>query len=293
MAYPISFDAPTPLSYFAALVADDDSLLLMEAAASIAQDEFPAVDTQAVLTEIDSMAVRLKRRIPADAAPVQRLRMLGNYFFQEMGFAGNVNDYYDPQNSYLHNVLKTRRGIPITLSLIYIELAKHIGLEARGVAFPGHFLVKLKMPAGDRFGEVVINPFTGQSLGRDDLEDMLQPYRRRPGSHPDFEAPLGLYLQTAPPREVLARLLRNLKEIYRIAQDWPRLLAVQQRLVVLLPTAWEERRDRGLTLAELSRFTEALADLEAYLEHGSATSDRVAIQRRVGELWQASRPRLH
>jgi regulator of sirC expression with transglutaminase-like and TPR domain len=293
MADSINFDAPSPLSYFAALVADDDNLLLIEAAASIAQDEFPAVDTQSVLAEMDLLADRLKRRIPADASPVQRLRLLGHYFFSELGFAGNVNDYYDPQNSYLHNVLKTRRGIPITLSLIYIELAKHIGLEARGVAFPGHFLVKLKMPAGDRYGEVVINPFTGQSLGREDLEDMLQPFRRRPGAHPDFEAPLGLYLQTAPARDVLARLLRNLKEIYRSAQDWPRLLAVQQRLVTLLPSTWEERRDRGLAYAELSRFSEALADLEAYLEHGSAAVDRAAIQRRAGELWQASRPRLH
>lgn len=293
MAETMKFDAPTPLSYFAALVADDDNLLLIEAAASIAQDEFPAVDTQGVLAEIDLLADRLKRRIPADASPVQRLRLLGHYFFSELGFAGNVNDYYDPQNSHLHNVLKTRRGIPITLSLIYIELAKHIGLEARGVAFPGHFLVKLKMPAGDRYGEVVINPFTGQSLGREDLEDMLQPFRRRPGAHPDFEAPLGLYLQTAPPREVLARLLRNLKAIYRSAQDWPRLLAVQQRLVTLLPTTWEERRDRGLAYAELSRFSEALADLEAYLEHGSGLVDRAAVQRRAGELWQASKPRLH
>jgi regulator of sirC expression with transglutaminase-like and TPR domain len=293
MADPMKFEAPTPLSYFAALVADDANLLLVEAAASIAQDEFPGVDTLGVLAEIDLLADRLKRRIPADASPVQRLRLLGHYFFSEMGFAGNVNDYYDPQNSYLHNVLKTRRGIPITLSLIYIELAKHIGLEARGVAFPGHFLVKLKMPAGDRYGEVVINPFTGQSLGREDLEDMLQPFRRRPGAHPDFEAPLGLYLQTAPARDVLARLLRNLKEIYRSAQDWPRLLAVQQRLVTLLPSTWEERRDRGLAYAELSRFPEALADLEAYLEHGSALVDRAAVQRRAGELWQASRPRLH
>lgn len=293
MAEPLHFAAPTPLSYFASLVADDDNFLLIEAAASIAQDEHPSVDTQAVLAEIDLLADRLQRRVPADAAPVQRLRLLGNYFFQEMGFAGNVNDYYDPQNSFLHNVLKTRRGIPISLSLIYIELAKHIGLRARGVAFPGHFLVKLKMPAGDRMGEVVINPFTGQSLGRDDLEDMLQPYRRRPGAHPDFEAPLGLYLQTATPRDVLARLLRNLKEIYRSAQDWPRLLAVQQRLVVLLPASWEERRDRGLALAELSRLPEALADLEAYLEHGSNAADRSAIQRRAAELWQAGRPRLH
>lgn len=289
----MKFASPTPLSYFASLVADDDNLLLIEAAASIAQDDFPSVDTQGVLAELDLLADRLKRRVPADAAPVQRLRLLGNYFFQEMGFAGNVNDYYDPQNSFLHNVLKTRRGIPISLSLIYIELAKQIGLQARGVAFPGHFLVKLKMPAGDRMGEVVINPFTGQSLGRDDLEDMLQPYRRRPGAHPDFEAPLGLYLQTAPPRDVLARLLRNLKEIYRSAADWPRLLAVQQRLVVLLPTSWDERRDRGLALAELSRLPEALADLEAYLEHGANATDRAVIQRRAAELWQASRPRLH
>ena len=289
----MKFAAPTPLSYFAALVENDDNLLLVEAAASIAQDEFPDVDTQGVLAEIDLLADRLRRRIPVDAVPVQRLRLLGHYFFSEMGFAGNVNDYYDPQNSHLHNVLKTRRGIPITLSLIYIELAKHIGLEARGVAFPGHFLVKLKMPAGDRHGEVVINPFTGQSLGRENLEDMLQPFRRRPGAHPDFEAPLGLYLQTAPPRDVLARLLRNLKEIYRSAHDWPRLLAVQQRLVVLLPSAWEERRDRGLAFAELSRFSEALADLEAYLENGAAAADRTAIQRRVSDLWQASRPRLH
>ena len=293
MAEPMKFDAPTPLTYFAALVADDDNLLLIEAAVSIAQDEVPSVDTQSVLAEIDLLADRLKRRIPADAPPVQRLRLLGHFYFQEMGFAGNVNDYYDPQNSYLHNVLKTRRGIPITLSLIYIELARHIGLEARGVAFPGPFLVKLKMPAGDRVGEVVINPFTGQSLGRDDLEDMLQPYRRRPGAHPDFEAPLGLYLQTAPPRDILARLLRNLKEIHRSAQDWTRLLAVQQRLVVLLPTSWDERRDRGLALAELSRFTEALADLEAYLEHGPTAVDRASIQRRAAELWQAGRPRLH
>ena len=153
--------------------------------------------------------------------------------------------------------------------------------------------VKLKMPAGDRVGEVVINPFTGQSLGREDLEDMLQPHRRRPGAHPDFEAPLGLYLQTAHPRDVLARLLRNLKEIYRSALDWPRLLAVQQRLVVLLPGSWEERRDRGLALAELSRFTEALDDLEAYLEHGSKAADRSVIQRRAAELSQAGRPRSH
>jgi regulator of sirC expression with transglutaminase-like and TPR domain len=110
-----------------ALVADDASLSLIEAAASIAQDEYPEVDTQTVLAEVDAMADKLKRRIPADAVPVQRLRWLNRYFFQELGFAGNVNNYYDPRNSYLHTVLSTRRGIPITLAVLYIELATQIG----------------------------------------------------------------------------------------------------------------------------------------------------------------------
>ena len=115
------FEAPTALEYFATLVADDASLSLTEAAAAIAQDEFPQLDTQAVLADIDTLAHKLKKRIPLDAVPVQRLRWLNRFFFQEMGFAGNVNDYYDPRNSYLHQVLETRRGIPITLSVLYIE----------------------------------------------------------------------------------------------------------------------------------------------------------------------------
>jgi regulator of sirC expression with transglutaminase-like and TPR domain len=293
MAGPLQFDAPTPLAYFAALVADDASLLLIEAAASIAQDEVPTLDIQTVLGELDALADKLKRRIPADAVPLQRLRLLNRYFFQELGFGGNVNDYYDPHNSYLHSVLQARRGIPITLSLIYLELAAQIGLKADGVSFPGHFLIKLRMPTGSRFGEVVIDPFTGQSLSRDELDEMLQPFRRSNGLTGEFEAPLGLFLQAAPPREVLARMLRNLKEIHRAAQDWLRLLAVQQRLVVLLPAAWEERRDRGLALAELARFPEALADLEAYLEHGPHADDHEAVRRRASELRQAGRPRLH
>src|SRR5450631_3541225 len=127
MTGPLRFEPPTPLDYFASLVADDASLSLVEAAVAIAQDEFPRLDTQAVLAEIDALAVKLKRRFPADAVPVQKLRALNRFFFQELGFAGNVNNYYDPQNSYLHQVMTTRRGIPITLAVLYIELATDIG----------------------------------------------------------------------------------------------------------------------------------------------------------------------
>jgi regulator of sirC expression with transglutaminase-like and TPR domain len=286
---PLHFDVPTPLGYFAALVADDASFSLLEAAISIAQDEEPQLDPQAVLADIDRLAERLKRRLPADAGALQRLRYLNRYFFQELGFAGNVNDYYDPDNSYLHRVLATRRGIPITLALVYIEIASQIGLTARGVSFPGHFLVKLRMTQG----EVVLDPLTGQSLSREELDERLAPYRRQQGLTGEFDVPLGLFLQTAPARDVLARVLRNLKEIHRTAEDWPRLLAVLERLVILLPEAWDERRDRALVYAELGRYEPAAQDLAAYLEHHPRGDDAAALRVRLAELRSLGRPRLH
>jgi len=283
---------PTPLEYFASLVADDASFSLVEAAAAIAQDEYPDLDTQAVLAQIDALGEKLRRRVPADAVPLQRLRWLNRFFFQELGFAGNVNDYYDRDNSYLHRVLATRRGIPITLAVLYIELASHLSLSARGVSFPGHFLVKLKLHGGAQQGEVIIDPFSGHSLSRDELDERLNPYRRQQGLVGDFEVPLGLFLQAAPPRDVVARMLRNLKEIHRAASDWQRLLAVLQRLVVLLPDAWEERRDRGLAWAALSQPDAAADDLRAYLEHCPDAKDREAMRRELDAL-RPDRPRLH
>jgi regulator of sirC expression with transglutaminase-like and TPR domain len=293
MSEPLQFAAPTALEYFSSLVADDASLSLIEAAVSIAQDDYPDLDTQAVLADIDTLADRLRRRIPADAVPVQRLRWLNRYFFRELGFAGNVNDYYDPRNSYLHMVLSTRRGIPITLAVLYIELATQIGLTARGVSFPGHFLIKLRMHTGQQHGEVVIDPFTGHSLSREELDELLGPYKRSHGLMGEFDAPLGLFLQSAPPRDVLARMLRNLKEIHRSAQDWPRALSVAHRLVILLPDVFEERRDRGLVLAELGQYPQAVEDIDAYLRHRPDAEDHAALAARIDEWRSAGRPRLH
>ena len=284
-----SFQALSPLEYFALLVADDEHFSLLEAAISIGQDEDPALDTQAVLHQIDTLAQRLKVRVPADAGPRQRLRQLNQFFFRELGFAGNVNDYYDPANSLLARVMETRRGIPITLALLYIELATQIGLTARGVSFPGHFLVKLKLSEG----EVVLDPFTGQSLSRERLDELLLPYRRNQGLVGDLDLPLGVFLQAAAPRDVLARMLRNLKEIHRSSGDWPRLVAVLNRLVVLLPQAWEERRDRGLAHAELGAAQAAALDLTEYLAHCPQAPDRDAIGQRLMALRQRGSDTLH
>ena len=289
MASPLQFEPPSALEYFATLVADDVTLSLTEAAAAIALDEFPQLDTQNLLAEIDGLAEKLRRRIPADAVPVQRLRWLNRFFFQDLGFAGNVNNYYDPRNSYLHIVLSTRRGIPITLAVLYIELATQIGLTAKGVSFPGHFLIKLRMPEG----EVIVDPFTGRSLSRAQLDELLTPYLRNRGLLGDFDVPLGLFLQAAPPRDVLARMLHNLKEIHRSAEDWPRLLAVMDRLVVLLPQAWEERRDRGLTRAELGLDAEASDDLSVYVANAQGADDHAAICERLAAMRGARPPQLH
>jgi regulator of sirC expression with transglutaminase-like and TPR domain len=283
MSTAYEFPAPTPLGYFAALVGDDDALPLFEAAASIAQDEYPDLDVQQVLGDVDQMLARVRRRCASDAGPLQRLRTLNQFFFRDMGFGGNVNNYYDPDNSFLNAVLRTRRGIPITLAVLWLELAQGLGLKARGVNFPGHFMVKVNLPNG----QVVIDPFTGQSLSREDLSERLEPYKRRNGLVDDFDVPVGLYLQAATPRDILARLLRNLKEIHRTQEDWLRLIAVLDRLLILLPDAWAEYRDRGLAWAEMGDVRLAVGDLETYIAHADDTLDREAIAQRLQELRRA------
>lgn len=281
---PLSFQAPTPLEYFASLVQSDEQFPLLEAAAALAQDEYPELDVQQVLGDVDQLLARIKRRIPADAAPLQRLRMLNQFFFRELSFGGNVNDYYDPDNSYLNAVLRTRRGIPISLAVIWVELAQGLGLNARGVSFPGHFMVKVNLPKG----QVVIDPFNGQSLSREELAERLEPYKRRSGLVDEFDVPMGLYLQAAMPREIIGRMLRNLKEIHRTQEDWVRLIAVQDRLIALLPDAWGEYRDRGLAHAEQGNTTRAVADLETYLTHAEEGLDLDVLADRVAALRRAA-----
>ncbi len=276
----VSFQAPSPLEYFATLVRDDEGFPLLEATIAVAMDEYPDLDVQTVLGDMDQLLARLRRRLPADAGPLQRLRLLNQFFFHDLGFGGNVNHYYDPENSYLNVVLRTRRGIPITLAILWLELAQGLALQARGVNFPGHFMVKVNLPQG----QVVIDPFTGQSLSREDLSERLEPYKRRNGLVDDFDVPVGLYLQSAPPRDILARVLRNLKEIHRSQEDWPRLISVLDRLVLLLPDDWSERRDRGLAWAEQGHPEQAVPDLEAYLAHAEDPLDADAIGQRVSEL---------
>ena len=275
-----SFQVPSALEYFESLVRSDDHFPLLEAAASLAQDEYPDLDVQQVLGDVDQLLARLKRRLPADAAPLARLRALNQFFFNDLNFGGNLNDYYDPDNSYLNAVLRTRRGIPISLAVLYLEMAEQIGVPVRGVSFPGHFLLRVTTPDGD----VMLDPTSGHSLSESEMVEMLEPYVAPAGE--SVSRALRMLLQPATRREIIARMLRNLKSTYLQTERWQRLLAVQQRLVILLPESIEEVRDRGFAYARLDYLRPALEDLERYLGDRPDAEDATVVESQLHELRQ-------
>jgi regulator of sirC expression with transglutaminase-like and TPR domain len=232
MSYRI--EVPTALDYFRSLVSGDGAFPLLEAAISLAQDEYSDIDVTQVLAQMDRIQARLARRVMPGDDDLQRLRVLHACFYEEMGFAGNVNDYYDPDNSFIHQVLATRRGIPISLAVIWLELAQGLELDAEGINFPGHFLVRvhLRQPAQ---GQVVLDLFTGESLGREELLERIQTLAT-PVHHSRVRDPDDLlltYLSGASGRDIIWRMLSNLEEIYRAQSDQARLGPVRARMEVM------------------------------------------------------------
>lgn len=247
---------------------------LCEAALLCAQDVYPDLDIAAEMARIDEMAEVLRQRLPPDFSTTHRLLALNNYLFRELGFSGDSKDYYDPRNSFLNDVLERKAGIPITLSILYIEIGQRIGLKLSGVSFPGHFLVKTRVSGG----ELVLDPYDhGRSLSEEDLRERLA---RFTGEQAAQTLPLEDLLEPATPRHIIARLLRNLKAIYLEAKDDPRALEVMNRLVLLLPDVPEERRDRGVVYARLECPRAAADDLSFYARErpGAEDAEKVAAQ---------------
>lgn len=268
------------LDYFSTLVADDESLPLTEAALAIAQDAYPDLDLQGTLAEIDELALRAKKRMPEDIDVRQQVTFLNRVFFREMGFAANLNDFFDPDNSHLNVVLKRRRGIPISLAVLYLEIAGQLGLPVQGVSFPGHFLLRVSLPDGD----AMLDPTTGRTLSESDMVEMLEPYVTSDGD--SVARALRMLLEPATRREIVARMLRNLKSVYLQTERWERLLGIQQRLVILLPESIEEVRDRGFAYARLDYLRPALEDLEHYLDERPEAEDATVVELQLQELRQ-------
>jgi len=216
------------LQYWHMLVRSDDSLPLFEAALSIAQDEYPQLSMPEVLARVDGFALALRRRVSKLRQPIARVDALREHFVYNLGFRGNANDFHDPENSYLNRVIERRIGIPISLSVLYLELAEQAGVPACGVGFPGHFLVRHDL-AGRM---VIVDVYAGASvLTHDDLEYRLLPYAS--GDREEASRMLASVLPAASGRQILGRMLRNLRAIHRECGDLRRLHTVERRLALL------------------------------------------------------------
>jgi regulator of sirC expression with transglutaminase-like and TPR domain len=243
----------------------EERIDLARACLMIAQDAYPGLDIERYLGDIERMAIRLRGRIPQSGQAEERVVALNEFLYGELGYWGNTEDYYDPRNSYLNEVLDRRTGIPITLGIVYMELGRRVGLPLEGVSFPGHFLVRLRL----RGGTLVLDPFAGGApQAEDELRRRLErvvPDSAR-GGVPLAELPLEQFLEPASKRQILSRVLRNLKGIYREADKPERMLEVLNRMLVLSPGASGELRDRGYLYQRLECWRPALKDLTDYLE---------------------------
>lgn len=258
------FAAHAARRHFAAAVAQADAAIdLAHAALLVAEEEEPRVGVVRYLAMLEDMGREARRRIErVDAEP---LGAFNRFMFEELGFMGNEQSYYDPRNSLLSYVLDRRTGIPITLSVVYMEVGQRAGLRVEGVALPGHFIVRAS--AGSSETAMLVDPFHGRVIDEDDCQQRLDTVY-------GGQVPLTReHLAAATTREILVRMLRNIKAIYAQAKLYRQALAVVERILLVAPEAIDEHRDRGLLLGQLKRFPEAMIDLQLYLNFAVKATD--------------------
>jgi len=256
----------------------DQDINLAEAALAIAQEEYPDLAAPPYLARLDAMAREVSRRAPGQGPVTDRILALNRFLFQEQGFRGNKDDYYDPRNSFLNDVMERRVGIPITLSVIYLEVGWRVGLPLEGLSFPGHFLVKCEVPDG----AIVLDPYaSGNSVGVEELKRRLALVYGRAVTGDEV---LGLLLASATRRDILARILRNLKAIYLNQSAFAAALSMVERILMLQPDEPAEVRDRGIIYHGLECFRAAQADLARYLELLPRARDARKIRERLAEI---------
>ena len=260
-------DVASPRERFARLVsALDEKVDLAEAALLIAAEAYPALDVDGYLRRLDALAEQVRPLVGAASNDEERVGALNRFLFVDQGFAGNRSDYDDPRNSFLNEVIDRRKGIPITLTLVYTEVARRLDLPVLGVGFPGHFLAKYSGR-----DEIIIDAFFGQVLSKDQCRDRL---RALFGSRAELEEH---HLRPATPRETLVRMLSNLKHVHLKAKELEPALSYTQRILLVRPDDPYEIRDRGLLYAQLECYGAAQVDLERFLvlAPGDATAETI------------------
>jgi regulator of sirC expression with transglutaminase-like and TPR domain len=246
----------------------DGRIDLARAALAIARWEYPGLDVEGYLDRLDALArgVDGERR---SSEPVSRLHRLREYLFVEQGFSGNREEFLDPRNSFLNDVLDRRQGIPITLSLVLMEVGKRLGLAVEGIGLPGHFI------AGARFGDsqILLDCFNGGALlTPEECQEVVErALGRKVTLQPEHFAPVS-------GNRLLARMLANLKAIYWQREAWDRVVGAIDRLLVLDPNAGHEWRDRGLAWTNMGELRRGLGDWERYLTEFPNATDHEAVK---------------
>jgi regulator of sirC expression with transglutaminase-like and TPR domain len=259
------------------LAQDDGSVDLAEAALLIACEEYPNLDVPGYLARFEDMARELRERLAEEPRPERAVMALNRYLFQEQGFHGNTEAYYDPRNSYINEVLDRRTGIPITLSTVYIEVARRAGLHVEGVGLPGHFIVRVNVPGRG----VLIDPYhCGALLSEKECQDRLD---RIFGGRVKVEARM---LSGCGRKAMIERMLRNLKAIYVKDEDYSRALGAVELLLRLDPGNAEDVRDRGVLFAALDCYDFATRDLETYLALAPRAPEKEELTARIAALRQ-------
>ena len=265
----------TPLPDWSTLAAmDDDVLPLLPALLLIARDEYPDLDPRSYEAQVQAHADHLRSEVDTlEQTPLQ-MAAINRHLFGELGYSGNHDEYYDPRNSYLNQVLDRRLGNPISLAMVQMEVARRLGIPLDGVSFPGHFLVRL--PVDD--GLLVMDPFNGgRPLAVEELRERARPHL---GEIPDDSMLLQI-LNPAPHRAILVRVLRNLHGVYAETGQWDRAARSADRVLKLAPEQVDALRDRGLAYLQLDYLPGARQDLARYLELAPEAEDAEQVRERL------------
>ena len=257
---------------------DDRNLPLLGTALLIARDEYPHLDADLYDTMVQGHVEHLRPQVDGEEAWPQKMAAINRHLFDEIGYAGDSEHYYDPRNSYINEVFDRRLGNPISLALVQIEVARRLGVPLDGVSFPGHFLVRL--PVDD--GVLVMDPFNrGRPLDEDELRQRARPHLN--GEAPDDRA-LFQILNPATHRAILMRVLRNLYGVYAERDDWERASRSADRILRLSPDNGDALRDRGLAYLKLGYRQGARSDLARYLKLNPEAQDSGPLRERLVEL---------
>lgn len=255
----------------------DESLSVLEGAVLVARHRHPFASAESVREQLDDLAVQVEGLLPEGCTQMKRLQTISRHLYETRGFRGNAEDFYDPDNSCIDAVLARRLGIPITLALVYQEVAARLGVALVGVNVPGHFFLA---PA-DPDLEFLIDPFAGGAVSfLEDAQEVLQRIYQQPVQlDPAFLA----RKDPLPPRIFLARMLNNLKQIYNLRRDYSAALVVSKYLRATRPGDLEELRDHGVYLYYLKRYAECIDILREFLDLAPPDSDDVRKVRRLLE----------